>query len=77
MSEETAAYTKDGASLCHHPSVELLKQLVACLDDLMGDSFGVSGLHRNGDDASWDWLIENAHLAPLEKARSFLKGEGG
>lgn len=32
------------------------------LNDLINESHGVIGLHLNGDEASWDWLIENGWL---------------
>lgn len=30
--------------------------------DLMAESYGVAGLHLNGEVATWDWLIENNWL---------------
>ncbi len=40
-------------------------KLVGQLNDLINDSHGVSGLHLNGDEAPWDWLIDNGWLAAL------------
>ena len=34
--------------------------------DLMADSEGVAGLHRNGDIADWEWLIDNGWLPWME-----------
>ncbi len=40
-------------------------RLVGQLNDLINDSHGVSGLHLNGDEAPWDWLIDNGWLPAL------------
>jgi hypothetical protein len=52
-----------------------LRRLVLDLDDLMSESHGVSGLHRNGDVADWEWLCgDGAWLETLEPARAALAG---
>ena len=33
---------------------------------LMADSEGVAGLHKNGDLADWEWLIDNGWLSWME-----------
>ena len=40
-------------------------KLVGQLNDLINDSHGVIGLHLNGDEAPWEWLIENEWLSAL------------
>ena len=40
-------------------------RLVKQLNDLINESRGVIGLHLNGDEAGWDWLIENEWLSAL------------
>lgn len=40
-------------------------KLVKQLNDLINESRGVIGLHLNGDEAVWDWLIENEWLSAL------------
>lgn len=40
--------------------------------DLMGESEGVSGLHRNGDLANWDELLTGPWLADYHEAMNEL-----
>jgi hypothetical protein len=35
---------------------------------LMGESEGVTGLHLNGEVATWDWLLANEWLADFNEA---------
>lgn len=62
-----------------------LATLVSSLDDLIADSEGVAGLHRNGDVATWDELVSGGRfedwLSSLDRARAALSasipiGEG-
>lgn len=64
--------------------VERLEKLTEAINDLIGNSFGVDGLHMNGDIAEWDEITVGGRsegwLLPLDDAErtlSTLKGEGG
>jgi hypothetical protein len=60
--------------------IELASDLVRSLDDLIGSSEGVAGLHRNGDLAPWDTLLEGgefeAWLKALDAMRAGLDAAG-
>ena len=45
-----------------------LTQIKAATADLMADSEGVTGLHRNGDIADWEWLVDNGWLPWMEES---------
>lgn len=54
---------------------EALQRLVGALEDLIDDSEGVAGLHRNGDLAPWSELARDGRfpwLAALDDARDLL-----
>lgn len=59
-------------------AVEALRGLVSSVDALVSDSYGVVGLHLNGDVAPWDELLQGGRyeewLAALEDARAILAG---
>ncbi len=40
-----------------------LKFLMKCLDDLVSDSDGVAGLHRNGEIALWSDLLDDGYMS--------------
>ena len=41
--------------------------------DLMEESTGVSGLHLNGEEADWDWLLNHHWLPSMELAMAIAK----
>lgn len=47
----------------------------ACFEmiDLMEQSTGVNGLHLNGDEADWDWLLNRNWLPSMELAMAIAK----
>jgi len=58
---------------------EALGKLLNDIDGLIAESYGVSGLHLNGNDASWDELIDGGCYEgwlPLEHARQALEEVG-
>jgi hypothetical protein len=67
------------ASLAQQPAaVELAARLVDELDGLVSESEGVSGLHLNGDVASWDELLPGGRferLSSLDELREALAAQ--
>ena len=57
-------------------AVEVIHALRKDIDDLVGNSTGVAGLHMNGDVADWDSLLPGgcfgAWLGSVEQADDFL-----
>ena len=55
---------------------EASTKLLKAVDDLISESDGVCGLHRNGDAAPWGSLVAGGEfeewLLPLEEARAVL-----
>ncbi len=45
-----------------------LKAGIDAVSYLIVESSGVSGLHRNGNEASWDWLLYTSWLEDFKKA---------
>lgn len=57
---------------------DLAARLVDELDGLVGESDGVSGLHRNGDVATWDELLPGGRferLSSLDELRAALAAQ--
>lgn len=56
-----------------------LRALTSDLDDLIGNSDGVIGLHLNGDIASWEALLRggefSAWLSSLQTAKDILNAK--
>lgn len=56
-----------------------LHDCISSLDDLIAESEGVYGLHRNGETAPWEDLVEGGAycewLSCLERARNALNKE--
>lgn len=86
--ESWPAADQDGEPVAPSPGDPVraaLEVLVKSLDDLIADSEGVAGLHRNGDVATWDELTSGGRfedwLSSLDAARAALSvstptGEG-
>lgn len=47
--------------------VENRQKVIKEFDILIAESFGVSGLHHNGDIADWSWLMENGWLTDYKE----------
>ena len=50
------------------PRIAKLVKGLKAVSELMGESEGVTGLHLNGDVATWDWLLSNEWLAEFNEA---------
>lgn len=46
----------------YHEMLEKYDRLICSIRDIMDESEGVTGLHRNGEVATWGWLIDNDWL---------------
>lgn len=58
--------------------MEALRRIVHDLDELIGHSDGVAGLHGNGDVAPWDDLTDgpySAWLGSIHVARAAVEGK--
>lgn len=65
----------------HDPLIKALGTLVDSLDHLISDSYGVAGLHLNGEIVPWGDLTEGGRyqewLSSLEEARATLAAVKG
>lgn len=54
-------------------ALKLLRSLTSSLWDLVKSSEGLTGLHLNGDIATWDYLMSSGWLKALQDSQEFLE----
>lgn len=57
--------------------VEEMKGAIKEIEELMSESDGVYGLHRNGDPADWEWLQDNGWLEKTKQVLSKIRTKEG
>lgn len=66
---------------CHDELVEASRAALEAIDDLIDESDGVYGLHRNGDVSPWDEINSGGRfgewLDPVEQLRTALSSNTG